>query len=60
MGELAVGTILAVVTLHLDRVSGGAPIFLAGSEEEQEKSRATWVKYWMRWFMTWKTGPISL
>ncbi|MCL6638614.1 MAG: hypothetical protein K6T80_02895 [Firmicutes bacterium] len=37
MGELAVGTILAVVTLHLDRVSGGAPIFLAGGEEEQEK-----------------------
>lgn len=38
MGELAVGNILAVITLKMDQVSGGAPIFSARDEEEQEKT----------------------
>ena len=38
MGELAVGNILAVVTLKMDQVSGGAPIFSARDEEEQGKT----------------------
>lgn len=29
--------ILAVVTLHMDRVAGGAPVFLAQDEEERER-----------------------
>jgi len=37
LGELSVGTILAVVTLEMGHVSGGAPIFFARNEEEQEK-----------------------
>lgn len=31
------GTILAVITLNMEEVSGGAPIFFAGNEEKQEK-----------------------
>lgn len=30
--------ILAVITLEMNRVSGGAPIFLATTEEEREKT----------------------
>lgn len=37
MSEMPSGTILAVITLHMDKVSGGAPIFFARDEEEQEK-----------------------
>jgi len=29
--------ILAVVTLNMDRVAGGAPVFLAQNEEERER-----------------------
>ncbi|MDD3652795.1 MAG: hypothetical protein PHO01_01225 [Desulfotomaculaceae bacterium] len=32
------GTILAVVTLNMERVSGGTPIFFAQNEEEQERT----------------------
>lgn len=32
------GTILAVVTLDMERVSGGAPIFFAGNEAEREQT----------------------
>lgn len=37
MSEFPSGTILAVITLAMDKVSGGAPIFFARDEEEQEK-----------------------
>ncbi len=36
MTELS-GTILAVITLDMNMVSGGAPIFFVRSEEEREK-----------------------
>ncbi|HOV78646.1 MAG TPA: hypothetical protein PK728_00945 [Bacillota bacterium] len=32
------GAILAVVTLNMDKVGGGAPIFFARDEDEQEKT----------------------
>jgi len=31
------GTILAVITLNMEEVSGGTPIFFARDEEKQEK-----------------------
>lgn len=31
------GSILAVVTLHANRVTGGVPIFIAADEEELQK-----------------------
>lgn len=31
------GTILAVITLNMEEVGGGAPIFFARDEEKQEK-----------------------
>lgn len=31
------GIVLAVVTLNMDQVGGGAPIFFARNEDEQEK-----------------------
>ncbi len=37
MEDSAGGKILAVVSIKKDRVSGGAPIFFASNEEEQEK-----------------------
>ncbi|MCL5290498.1 MAG: hypothetical protein M1489_05655 [Firmicutes bacterium] len=37
MGSLTVGSILAVITLNMDQVSGGAPIFFARDEEERER-----------------------
>lgn len=37
MGETPTKKILAVVTLNMESVSGGAPIFFARDEEEQEK-----------------------
>lgn len=35
---MSAGQILAVVTLNMERVSGGAPIFFAGNEAEQEQT----------------------
>lgn len=37
MGTMIVGKILAVVTLNMEQVSGGAPIFFARDEEERER-----------------------
>ncbi|MCG9967709.1 hypothetical protein L9W92_06535 [Pelotomaculum terephthalicicum JT] len=37
MFNATTGTILAVITLNMEEVSGGAPIFFAGDEEKQEK-----------------------
>ncbi|MDD4237935.1 MAG: hypothetical protein PHT62_05210 [Desulfotomaculaceae bacterium] len=37
MNEQSVGTILAIVTLQMNMVGGGAPIFFARDEEEQQK-----------------------
>ncbi|OPY58929.1 MAG: hypothetical protein A4E55_00535 [Pelotomaculum sp. PtaU1.Bin035] len=37
MNGMPSGTILAVITLQMEKVSGGAPIFFARDEEEQEK-----------------------
>lgn len=38
MSEMLSGIILAVVTLNMDKVGGGAPVFFARDEEEQEKT----------------------
>ncbi|MFX4263682.1 capping complex subunit for YIEGIA [Pelotomaculum propionicicum] len=35
--EIEVSNILAVITLNMELVSGGAPIFFARNEEEMEK-----------------------
>lgn len=37
MYDTSAGTILAVITLHKEEVSGGVPIFLAKNEAAQEK-----------------------
>lgn len=37
MSENLSDAILAVITLHMDKVSGGAPIFFVRDEKEQEK-----------------------
>ncbi|BAF59794.1 MAG: hypothetical protein HPY89_11555 [Pelotomaculum sp.] len=37
MSEASAGKILAVITLNMDKVSGGAPIFFARDEAEQDK-----------------------
>lgn len=37
MSEKLSDTILAVITLNMDKVSGGAPIFFARDEAEREK-----------------------
>lgn len=38
MSEDSSTSILAVITLHADKVSGGVPIFFARDEEELEKT----------------------
>jgi len=37
LSENLSGDILAVITLQMEKVSGGAPIFFARDEKEQEK-----------------------
>lgn len=37
MATELVGTVLAVITVDPELVAGGAPIFIAGTKEEQEK-----------------------
>lgn len=37
MSDVPSVNILAIITLHMDEVSGGAPIFFARDEAEQEK-----------------------
>ena len=37
MSGMLSGIVLAVVTLNMDQVGGGAPIFFARNEDEQEK-----------------------
>jgi cell wall assembly regulator SMI1 len=37
MNEQSAGKILAVVTLQMSMIGGGAPIFFARDEEEQQK-----------------------
>lgn len=37
MSENLSGAILAIITLQMEKVSGGAPIFFALDEKEQEK-----------------------
>jgi len=37
LSEQTAGTILAIVTLQMTTVGGGAPIFFARDEEEQQK-----------------------
>lgn len=42
------GQIMAVVTLHKEKVGGGAPIFVAENEQDQQQTAFKLEKkYWM-------------
>jgi len=40
LSEDSAGIILAIVTLDINKVGDGTPVFLAGDEEEQQKVAA--------------------